>query len=90
MTIKNFTPPEGEEPFYYSTTIEDGVVVRHDGDPQYAVYRSGIEELRIRSNRWHRWVTENYAGAYDSLGIIREDIFLKDREINRQFMDGER
>lgn len=88
--IKNFTPPEGEQPFYYATTVEDGVVVRHDGDPQYAVYRSGIEELRIRANRWHAWVGATYLNAYDGLGLIHDEIFFANREINRQFMDGER
>ena len=88
--IKNFTPPEGEQPLYYSTTIEDGVVVRHDGDPQHAVYESVIRELHRRADRWHKWVTERYLNPYDSMGCIDPDIWAANQEINKQFMDGER
>ena len=88
--IKNFTAPEGEQPLYYSTTIVGGVVVQHDGDPQHAVYKSVLEEISRRANRWHAWVGATYLNAYDDLGIVHDEIFFANEEIRKQFMDGER
>ena len=35
--MKNFVRPEGEKPYYYSTTVENGEIVRHDFDEAHAV-----------------------------------------------------
>lgn len=88
--LKNFTRPEGEEVYYYSSTVENGEVIRHDGDPDHAVYKSEIEEQQRRASLWHEWLEENQEDAYGPWGVVKEDVFTKHSEVNRQFMDGER
>lgn len=90
MSLQNFTRPKDEKPYYYSSTVENGKVVRHDGDPDHAVYQSEIKEINARANRWHKWVEKNIPNAYDGLGILNPDIAAKHHETMRQFMDGER
>lgn len=90
MSLKNFKRPENEDPYYYSSTVENGRVIKHDGDPDHAVYKSEIREIQRRSNLWHKWVSRNVTEAYDNIGAIKSDVMAKYHDVNRQFMNGER
>ena len=90
MSLKNFKRPENEEPYYYSSTIEKGKIIKHDGDPDHAVYKSEMREITRRANLWHEWVSRNVPKAYDNIGAIKSEVYSKYRDINRQFIDGER
>lgn len=86
--MKNFKRPKGEKPYYYSSTIENGEVVYHDGDKKYAVYMSELRETTKRTNRWHKWVKKNYPNGYNSFGVISPDIMFTNADIYHKFMDG--
>ena len=88
----NFTRPADEKPYYYSSTVENGQVIKHEGDPAHAVYQSEIAESQRRSNLWHKWLEANVPDAYstDGLGIVQDDVMAKYHDVCRQFMDGER
>ncbi len=86
--MKNFTRPKGEKPFYYSSTVENGKVIYHEGEKNHAVYKSEMDEIEKRANRWHKWIEKNYKNAYSSAGVIKEAIYTKNIAINKQFMDG--
>ena len=88
--MKNFTRPEGEEPYYYASTVEDGVVVKHDGDIEHAVYESEMREISRRANLWHNWVAKKYPHAYDGMGIMNPSIYSNQSKVRQQFMGGER
>lgn len=89
--LANFTRPEGEEPYYFSSTVVDGEVIKHDGEMAYAVYKSEMEESSRRSNLWHAWVEKNYPEAYDELGtLFGSDIYHEQAEVREAFMRGER
>ena len=86
--MKNFVRPEGEKPYYYSTTVENGEIVRHDFDEAHAVYKSEMEETTRRANLWHKWVEENVPNAYseDGLGILKPEVMAvyRDWETDRK------
>ena len=88
--MKNFTRPKDEKPYYYSTTVEANEVVRHDGEPDHAVYKSEMQEIRRRADLWHDWVQANIPNAYNEWGAIDTNVLYSNWEINRQFMNGER
>lgn len=90
MSLKNFKRPENEEPYYYSSTVENGKVIEHDGDPDHAVYKSEVRETNRRANLWHTWVEANVPNAYGDWGVLEPDVMAKYYDVNRQFMDGER
>ena len=90
MSLKNFKRPENEEPYYYSSTVENGKVIKHDGDPDHAVYKSEMEEIQRRAKLWHEWIEKNITNAYDEWGVIKPEVMTEYHHINRQFMDGER
>lgn len=80
-----------EQPLYYSSTVENGKVVKHEGDPKYAVYESVINETQRRAGLWHKWVKDNVGNdAYDELGIMNADVHAKYTDVRNQFMNGER
>lgn len=88
--LKNFTRPKDEKPYYYSTTVEENEIVRHEGDPKHAVYQSEIREIQRRAAMWHKWVQKSFPDAYNEWGQIDEQIVKDFWHINRQFMEGER
>lgn len=88
--LVNFTRPEGEQPLYYSSTVENGKVIQHEGDLDHAVYKSEMDEIHRRADLWHKWVEENVPNAYDGWGAMNPDVFAEHSEVRRQFMDGER
>lgn len=88
--LVNFTRPEGEEPFYFSSTVEGGEVIKHDGDMAHAVYLSEMRETSRRADLWHAWVEANVPHAYDGLGIIDQDVYATYHSTMQQFMRGER
>jgi len=88
--LKNFTRPKDEKPYYYSTTVEGNEVVRHDNEPNHAVYQSETREIQRRADLWHKWVQANVPNAYDSWGVLDSEVANKYWDINRQFIDGER
>ena len=90
MSLKNFKRPENEQPYYYSSTVENGKVIKHDGDLDHAVYKSEVEEIQRRASLWHKWVDKNVPDAYGELGVIKPEVMTEYHYINRQFMDGER
>lgn len=79
-----------EKVFYYSSTVEDGKVTTHEGDPAHAVYLSDIETIQKRSARWHKWVEKNVPGAYDDMGILDPEVMAKYSDICDQFMNGKK
>ena len=87
--MKNFTRLKGEKPYYYSSTVENGIVVKHEGEPEFAVYESEMQEISRRADLWHEWVENNFPDAYDSLGIINQDIMFTHKDVCNKFMDGE-
>lgn len=88
--LANFTRPEGEKPRYYSSTVENGVVVQHEGDLEHAVYESEMDEISRRANLWHKWLDDNVDNAHNSIGAVNDDVYAKYSEVRRQFMEGER
>jgi hypothetical protein len=88
--MKNFTRPKNEKLYYYSSSVEAGKVIKHDGDPKHAVYLTEIEELRRRSNLWHRWLDKNVVDPYDSLGAVKDRVYFAYSAVREQFMNGER
>lgn len=60
---------------HYATTIENGVVVSHEGDEQYAVYVEDIQEIQKKANEWHAWVEKNVPNAYDAWGLLEQGIY---------------
>ncbi len=88
--MKNFKRPKDEKPLYYSTTVENGKIIKHKGDPKHAEYKSEMDESNKRANLWHKWVEKNYKKAYNNIGIINQEKYNENTEIVRQFMDGER
>ena len=89
--LVNFTRPEGEEPFYFSSTVEGGEVIKHDGDMAHAVYLSEMREISHRADLWHARVEKNYPEAYDELGtLFGSDIYHEQAEVREAFMRGER
>jgi hypothetical protein len=88
--MQNFIRPKNEQPKYYASTVEDGKIIKHDGEPEYAVYKSEMDETERRANLWHNWVDKNVANAYDGLGIMDDRIYYKFSAIREQFMNGER
>lgn len=90
MSLKNFKRPENEEPYYYSSTVENGKVIEHDGDPRHAVYKSEMRETSRRANLWHEWVEKNVPDAYDNNGVLNPKVYYKYLDVNRAFLDGDR
>jgi hypothetical protein len=87
--MNNYTPDKNEKPLYYSTTVENGEIVHHEGDEAYAVYSSQISTIQSRAKLWHEWLTENHPEAYE-WGIVNEEAFTEYADIRQQFMDGEK
>ena len=79
-----------EKPYYYATSVENGVVVSHDGDEKYAVYESDILSARERSNLWHKWLENNVPNAHDNMGVVRDDVYAKYSDVRDDFMSGKR
>lgn len=89
--LANFRRPSGEKPYYFSSTVENGKVVKHDGDINHAVYKSEMDEISRRANLWHAWVEKNHPEAYDGLGtLLNSDIPDRFADIRIAFMEGER
>lgn len=89
--LANFTRPKGEQPRYFSSTVENGQVIFHEGDMAHAVYDSEMKESSRRSDLWHAWVEKNHPKAYDVLGtLFNSDIPEKFTDVCEAFMKGER
>ena len=86
--MKNFKRPKGEKPYYYASTIKNGIVVEHEGEKEHAIYLSEMQESTKRANLWHKWVEKNFKNAYDGWGRIHEVIYLRNESVYREFMDG--
>ena len=86
----NFKRPKNELPYYYASTVVNGKLIDHEGDEKYAVYLSEITESSKRANFWHRWVAKKYKKAYNSIGVIDENIIAKNSDVLEQFMNGDR
>lgn len=86
--MKNFKRPKGEKPYYYASTVEEGKVIKHEGEIEHAMYLSEMKETSRRANLWHAWVEKNVKKAYDGLGIINRDVYEKYSSIREEFMDG--
>ena len=87
--MKNFTRPKDEIPYYYSSTVEDGKVVEHEGEEEHAVYMSELNEGSRRANLWHAWLEKNVANPHDSLGAVRDEVYAEYQHVLQVFMDGE-
>lgn len=79
-----------EKPYYYSSTVENGKVIEHEGDPKHAVYLSEINKSQKRSDLWHKWVEKNVPNAYNSLGVLDPNVYEKHIETCKEFMNGSR
>lgn len=86
--MKNFKRPEGEKPYYYSSTVENGEVIQHEGEEEHAVYLSEMQESTRRSNLWHKWLEKNVKNAHDNIGCVDEDVMAKYQTVCDEFMDG--
>ena len=62
---------------HYASTIENGVVVEHEGDENYAVYEEDIKEIQATAKLWHKWVDNNVPKAYNSWGMLKSGIYEK-------------
>ena len=79
-----------EKPYYYATTVENGVVVEHEGDEKYAVYLSEIRESHQRAKLWHKWLEKNVTNAYDNMGAVLPEIYAQYSDVCDEFMNGTR
>lgn len=86
--MKNFKRKPSEKPYYYASSVKNGKVIYHEGDLKHAIYLSEIKESTKRANKWHKWVEKNYKNAYNSIGVLNEDVAVKNNHIMNQFMDG--
>jgi hypothetical protein len=87
--MENFTRPQNEKPYYYASTVENGIVVEHDGEEEHAMYLSEMNESIRRANLWHEWVEKNVKNAYDSMGILDNGVIERFEPIYQTFMRGE-
>lgn len=88
--LANFTRPKEEKPYYFSSTVENGKVIKHEGDMNHAVYLSEVQEIQRRADLWHKWVEANVPHAYSEMGVLDEEVMFVHSEVRRQFMEGER
>lgn len=88
--MKNFKRNPDEKPYYFSSTVENGKVVKHEGDMAHAVYRSEMEESRRRSDLWHKWLEKNESDAYHEMGVVKDEFYAKHYSVMQAFMDGGR
>ena len=79
-----------EKVLYYSTTVENGVGVTHEGDPKHAIYSSGIDQIQKRANSYHKWVEKNYKKSYDGWGVMLPEIYAETSRVRDEFMSGKR
>lgn len=84
---RNYKPLKDEQPLYYSTTVENGKIVKHDNDPKHAVYSSQIETIQQRAKLWHDWLAENVSDAYE-YGVVKDEVAVKYNDVMQEFMDG--
>lgn len=89
--LANFTRPKGEKVLYFSSSVENGEVIKHDGDMAHAMYSSEMSEISRRADLWHEWVGKNFPGSYDGLGTLFEsDVYHEQADVREAFMRGER
>jgi len=86
--LANFKRPKDEKPYYYSTNFVYGKLVEHEGEKEYAVYKSEMTEISRRADLWHEWLVANEPLAYDKYGAVTDETWAKHYKINNIFMSG--
>ena len=65
-------------PYYYAATIDNnGNIVEHEGEEEYAVYLEDIEVIQTAGNKWHAWLERNVPNAYNNIGAVLPEVYAE-------------